>query len=355
MTENTSFLPSYTATHDQNHAYIRQILPLMRRHDVPIDPINFAVWYHYVAGISVELNEEIDILTRKRKLFDTDLNLRLYKSYVCNASVESFEHINSNLLRLIAETSLSVDATNEKVTEAGDNFSNKLSELDTDENPKNLKDILLEVMLETKQLADISQDLKNKLDDSRKEMEALRNEMKNVRVAVNMDALTGLLSRSGFETILNELIEEAPIRSACLVLLDIDHFKRVNDTFGHLIGDKVIKYLASMLKKHAPEHYYLARFGGEEMAIVMPNTSLKAAFSFMDKIRIIMENSQLKYKNDTAQLGKVTFSAGIATLQETDTAYSLIERADNALYKAKDSGRNKVVTEKHIVSTRVQH
>ncbi len=351
MPENTSFLPDYTATSEENHAYMRQILPLMRRYQIPVDPMNFGVWYHYVAGINVELNKEIDGLINEKALFDAALNMRLYKTYVCTASVvESFENINRNLLRLIAETSLSVNATSEKVIEAGDNFNNKLDALKAEESQQNLKEILLEVILETKQLADISQDLKNKLEDSRKEMDVLRDELMHVKVAANTDSLTGLLNRSGFDTQLNELIENTSIRHVCLAILDIDHFKRVNDGFGHLIGDKVLKYLASILKKHSPEHYHLARYGGEEMAIIMPSTQLTEGFTFMEKIRIVMQDSKLKSNNEAGHLGKITFSAGIAALEETDTPYTIIERTDNALYEAKESGRNKVVTDKHLGS-----
>ena len=86
----------------------------MMQHSVPVDPINYAVWYHYVTGTSGDLNEAIDTLIRDQQPFDSNTSLKLYKTYVCNASVESFEKINSNLQRLITQTTLSVNATSEK-------------------------------------------------------------------------------------------------------------------------------------------------------------------------------------------------------------------------------------------------
>lgn len=324
------------------------MLPLMLKHNVPVDPINYAVWYHYVAGTNVDLNKTIDDLIRDQKPFDSDTSLYLYKTYICNATLESFEEINSNLLQLIAQLSRSVNDAGEKASAVGDNINVKLKELDTTRNETGLKSILVDIILETTKLADASRDLKNQLHNTDKEIEKLRNELTHVREAANTDGLTGLLNRYAFDKALNELIKNAPTKNACLAILDIDHFKRVNDSFGHLIGDKVIKHVASLLKNHAAEHHQVARFGGEEMAIIMPNTTLAAAFNLIEQIRKASDTSRLTYKNDTVDIGKVTVSAGIASFQSADSAYTLISRADQALYLAKKTGRNKVVTEDKI-------
>ena len=345
MPENSSFLPTYNASPEQNSEYIRQMLPLMLKHSVPVDPISYAVWYHYVAGTNADLNKAIDTLIRDQKPFDSNISLNLYKTYVCNASVEAFEKINSNLLRLISQTTLSVNTTSEKASAAGENFNFKLKKLITADNAENLKSILVEIILETTQLAEASKALKNQLDNSNKEMEHLRNELSHVRVAAQTDGLTGLLNRLAFDKVLGELVENSSTENACLAILDLDHFKRINDSFGHLIGDKVIKYFASLMKKHAAEHHHVARYGGEEMAIIMPDTALTEAFNLIEQIRKGLNKSNLKHKGDTETIGKVTVSAGIASLKTADTAYTFTERADKALYRAKETGRNKVVTE----------
>jgi len=345
MPENTSFLPIYNASSEQNSEYIRQMLPLMMQHNVPVDPLNYAVWYHYVAGTNADLNKAIDTLIRDQKSFDSDISLNLYKTHICNASVESFEKINSHLQRLISQTTLSVNATSEKASAAGDNFKDKLKELKSAQNEANLKSILIEIILETTQLAEASKVLKNKLENTNKEMEQLRNELTQVRVVANTDGLTGLLNRLAFDKALGELIENATTKNVCLAILDLDHFKRINDSFGHLVGDKVIKYFASLMKKHAAKYHYVARYGGEEMAIIMPDTVLTEAFNLIEQIRRALDKSNLKHKNDTETIGKVTVSAGIASLKAVDTAYTFTDRADKALYRAKETGRNRVVTE----------
>ena len=345
MQESVSILPTYNVSPEQNSAYIRQMLPLMLKHNVPVDPMNYAIWYHYVAGFNKELSKEIDSLINDQKPFDTESTLMLYKKYICNASVEIFEKINQNLMQLINQTALSINAASEKATQVGDSFSSKLKELDGVDSDANFKTILVEIIMQTTQLAEASKDLKNQLVQTHQEMEDLRNELTIVRETANTDGLTGMLNRWAFDKELEELIKNAKPKKACLAILDIDNFKRINDSYGHLVGDKVIKYIASILKKYASEHHHVARYGGEEMAIIMPDTTLTEATKLMEQIRQALDSSRLTYKGNTETIGKVTVSAGIATLRAADEAYSLLDRADKALYAAKESGRNKVVTE----------
>ena len=210
-----------------------------------------------------------------------------------------------------------------------------------------IKNVITEIINETKSLAHLSQSLQSELDDTNKEMEQLRQELIQVKQAATVDALTGLLNRGTFDQTLDKIMEQSPREEACLSLLDLDHFKRINDNFGHLIGDEVLKYTASVLKKLTEKDHFVARYGGEELAIIMPNTSLNKALEISENIRTTLEKSRLKRKNNSESIGKITISIGIAALKPDDTVESFIMRADNALYKAKESGRNRVVSESY--------
>ena len=298
----------------------------MLKHNVPVDPMNYAIWYHYVAGLNGELTQVIDKLIEDQQPFDTDTTLNLYisvyKKYICNASIDEFEKINSNLLKLITQTSSSINTASEKASVIGDNFSNTLKVLESKDD-SNIKSVLVEIILQTTQLAEASKDLKNQLDETQKEMEELKKELVVVRQTANTDKLTGLLNRWAFDKALEALIHTTAPNTACLAILDIDNFKRVNDGFGHLVGDKVIKHIAA----------------------AMPNTTLAEAFELVEQIRLVLDASRLTYKGNTEAIGKVTVSAGIASLQTKDEISTLLTRADKALYRAKETGRNKVVTE----------
>ena len=112
---------------------------------------------------------------------------------------------------------------------------------------------------------------------------------------------------------------------------------------GHTIGDKVIKFVASLIQQHTSEHHHVARFGGEELVVIMPDTRRQDAFMIAENIRAKMQETRLKRKSDEASLGEITVSIGIAEMQPDDTLDSFFNRADAALYKAKRAGRNRVV------------
>ena len=125
-----------------------------------------------------------------------------------------------------------------------------------------------------------------------------------------------------------------------LAVGDIDHFKRINDTFGHLAGDKVLKKVAATFKASIRNSDFIARFGGEEFVFIFENTSSKAAFAIVEKLRKSIQDCQFIYRDHNVG---VTVSFGLTTIVSNDNIESLFMRADNALYKAKDAGRNRII------------
>ncbi|WP_228200588.1 GGDEF domain-containing protein [Arcobacter peruensis] len=159
------------------------------------------------------------------------------------------------------------------------------------------------------------------------------------------DPLTNLYNRRYFEHTIEKLISLAIRRKEklCLLMLDIDKFKNINDTYGHDIGDEVLKKLADNLLELLRNSDVITRMGGEEFAIVFPNTPIEAGYQTADKIRKVIENLKIEVKKDI--LISFTVSIGITLFDENKDkdVHSLLKRADIALYEAKDSGRNKVV------------
>jgi diguanylate cyclase len=129
------------------------------------------------------------------------------------------------------------------------------------------------------------------------------------------------------------------------MLTDIDHFKKFNDSYGHLTGDQVLRLVAISVKQNVKGQDVAARYGGEEFAIVLPNTALRQAITVADHIRRAVMNKELMKRSTGEHLGRVTISIGVATLCASDNPQSLIERADVCLYAAKRSGRNRVIGE----------
>ncbi|MGE0373538.1 MAG: GGDEF domain-containing protein, partial [Gammaproteobacteria bacterium] len=131
----------------------------------------------------------------------------------------------------------------------------------------------------------------------------------------------------------------------CLLLADIDHFKNINDNYGHLLGDKVIRQVAQTMNATVKGSDTAARYGGEEFAILLPNTSLNNARKLAEQIRLKVERIRVRRADNGSTLGVVTISVGAACYRLGDSADSLIHRADMALYAAKNNGRNQVMIE----------
>ncbi len=136
----------------------------------------------------------------------------------------------------------------------------------------------------------------------------------------------------------------------CLLLMDIDHFKKFNDTFGHQVGDEVLKVVARTLKEGVKGRDTPARYGGEEFAVILPQTSLKNAVVVAEQIRTTLASRKLQNRKTGADYGFVTLSIGVSKYRFGESLEALIQRADEALYLGKNRGRNRVVEESELES-----
>ncbi len=173
---------------------------------------------------------------------------------------------------------------------------------------------------------------------------ALRNQVDALKVQVGTDALTNLHNFHYFTEALEQELERSQRtgQSTALILLDLDHFKSVNDTYGHDIGNEVLQHTADILRASIRRLDIACRYGGEEFAIILPGTSLLTSLTVAERIRTTLKETPV-----ITQSGKtltVTASIGVAVFQQPfqDTAQSLIKRADEQLYRAKHKGRNQV-------------
>lgn len=156
------------------------------------------------------------------------------------------------------------------------------------------------------------------------------------------DDLSGLHNRFAFNQALNKESENLQRYGGtyCIAILDIDFFKKINDTYGHDVGDEAIQHVAQLLKKNVRTTDTLARIGGEEFAIIFPHIDLVVAFELLNKLKNIVQNTPLKASNNTNI--PITLSGGITLMQQNEDPNQALKRADNGLYQAKNNGRNRI-------------
>lgn len=180
--------------------------------------------------------------------------------------------------------------------------------------------------------------------------EALRSNYKNSLSLAVTDGLTGIYNRRYMDTHLENVMEECleVPKSMGLMILDIDHFKEVNDTYGHDVGDQIIKQFANRIMEGIRPADMAVRYGGEEFVVIMPGTDIEHSQAVAERIRINMEKNPFEVSTPDGKLIK-TCSIGVTSLNRAggDTAKTVVKRADEALYEAKNSGRNKVVVKKN--------
>ena len=187
--------------------------------------------------------------------------------------------------------------------------------------------------------------LRTSLNEAKVQSAELRNRLEKTEQLVSLDPLTALPNRRHFDTFLSDAIEEAHRKylPLCVVMADIDHFKRLNDTFGHQTGDAVLKRFAQLVKSDVRSTDLVARYGGEEFVVVLKSSPLGTAFEVAESIRAKIASSRWTDPLTGKNLGSVTASFGVAEIRDGESAEQLIDRADKELYAAKKDGRNRVI------------
>lgn len=345
MNNKISIVPDYSENQDKAAEYLRMVLPMISKCKIPANPINYSLCYEYVSGTNQPLKEQLDLHLKQDQPISAEVSNQLYRKFVLNGSADKFDRIGNGLRHLVQQTMTTLESTGMQASSSADTFTSKTELLSSTEDLSVVKEVVQSIISETRDLAEASHGLKDRLNDTSAEVNELRAELEKMKQAAQTDALTGLLNRRAFDSEMTELIANSDelIGKTFLLLLDIDHFKRVNDTYGHLVGDKVLRYTAKLLQQFVGERGMAARYGGEEMAILLRNTDTASALATANEIREALASSRLQRKDNGDPIGQITLSAGVSCLQATDSIESLIDRADSALYKAKESGRNRVI------------
>ncbi len=334
----------YSEDKDQAGEYLRLSLGFIAKYNLPADPACYSVWYQYIAGKNPHLKAAIDHFINSKLPITVKTIKKLYKDHI----LEKDRTITENLLhelRLVINgiSRYAIDTTGD-ITGNGKRLQALVQELEEDEDMDSLSRTMDKIIHEAKDLVQTGKSFQGRMTSSSQELAILRKKLDMSKRDAETDALTGLLNRRGFEKRLHPLLKD-PGSCFCLVMIDIDHFKRVNDTYGHLVGDSILKALANLLKQQTKGKDSLARFGGEEFIILLPETRLEQAGIVAEDIRKKLAAQEWKQRKTGQSMGKITISLGVSQYRPNESEATLMHRVDTALYAAKRDGRNRVVTE----------
>lgn len=334
---------------DNITAVARKVLLMMSKYEIPLYPENYMVWFDYVIGANKEMETDINRIIRDGGPFSDEINDELYQRHFGNDDsrlkmvADAQKEIQKILKDVLDEILYTQDFTSDYRGKL-EGFTAQLKEVkELDE----IHEIVANIMHVTVEVIQASEQLKEHLAETTSKSEKLQHDLDRAQHEILIDPLTSLYNRKAFDkkiaTYIKAYRDAGNIFS--LVMADIDYFKQFNDQHGHQMGDQVLKFMGALLSKELKGKDFVGRYGGEEFVILMEGASLDNACIVADKIRKSLTGVQLKYIKTGQVLGKITISAGVATMRDNDTAESLVKRADDALYLAKQNGRNNVKSE----------
>jgi diguanylate cyclase len=331
----------YVETVARSAELLRQAIPLMSQQAAALHPVSYAVWYEYVAKSNPPLLKMVDDSLAKLGRLDEAKTYAIYRQYISEPLIPLPERVADGFDRLLSEMSDSAnraEAHTERYFQALEHLRGSL--------PATAVGPVAEVLEHTAVMAKAVDHLRAELAASQREICDLRAEVRRVRNDSLVDALTGLANRRSFDERLATFFLDASISSSascplCLVLVDIDHFKRINDTYGHAFGDEVLRAVARTLSGVVGDHGVVARIGGEEFAMLLPAMNVPQAKELAERARFAIASSRIR-RSDGATLEHVTASLGVAGALSSQSPATLLESADSALYRSKQDGRDRV-------------
>jgi diguanylate cyclase len=343
--------------HERTMAFAELALDQIRALGQPATPRNFEVWYNYATGYNPSLNQLVnETLTSSGTLTETDVD-HIFDAYLAPSRLtDRIDRVGSQVMNEMDQIMALIQSAAGSTTHYSESLADATQKLGNADTPEGLRAIVETLVLNTHKMEEANQSLEARLNASKQEIVQLQENLETVRSESLTDPLTTLANRKYFDQALVKAIGEASNTGEPLSLLmtDIDYFKKFNDTFGHLTGDQVLRLVAMAMKQNVKGQDVAARYGGEEFAIVLPSTVLRAAITVADHIRRAVMTKELMKRSTGENLGRVTVSVGVASLRPGDTVATLIERADNCLYAAKRSGRNRVISETDPELTQTQ-
>jgi diguanylate cyclase len=335
-------IPSTSLSLEQAKICAEQAINILLAHSLAPTPVNYAVVFEYQTAANSELHKVLDGHLGSGKPLDEFLLRELYERHVASDRARHFNGLHNDLQGILQTLMQQIGIAGSQSEAYRARLEHNIEKLGSEQDPQALRAVAGDLLDSALKAQQDNHSLQSKLDSARQETEQMREELEKHRREALVDPLTGLFNRRALEQHVEDLWSESGSPTLSVLSLDIDHFKRINDTYGHAVGDVVIRHVADTVRKCIRGDDIAVRFGGEEFLVLLPDPPLEGAIKVAETIRGRIEALRLTRKHDNLTLNPFTISLGVAVRREDENHESLFERADQALYQSKSGGRNRV-------------
>ncbi len=320
----------------------KEELRFLARNNIPLIPENYVLWFEifcYILENDLDLSD-LEIMGLFKEKYPTASEVESVLIEVEPEEKELLKEVASEIVSEIDGVIENLEKHNRKLSEKEESFK----EIRETVEDRSIRDMVGQVLYELGEIRKQNEELKKKLEKANSQIRKLTDELEEKEKEATVDFLTQVANRASFDRTLSDMVNDFYRRNYpfALIMIDIDNFKKINDTYGHQAGDYVLQELARVLKSQLRARDVIARYGGEEFAIILPGVNFSQALRVAERLRRSVEKHLFRYKDIQIP---VTISLGLAMMRDGLDETAIVEKADKALYLAKRSGKNQVKTD----------
>ncbi|RXR25594.1 GGDEF domain-containing protein [Sphingobium fluviale] len=319
-------------------------------HDLDLTVVNFGLALDYLTGNDHQIEKAVRaILSEKGQLTNGVVEQIVAERHAGEMTAEGLSNMLSTVEEDLTRFTTLASESQASANDYGEALQAKVKDMGAESSPEKVVSALIGL---TRSMVEKSRQIEAEMRESQKKTRALQQNLEQARKAAEQDHLTGLPNRRAFEARLKEevTLAQANGESLSVAFCDIDHFKKINDTHGHDTGDRVLKFVGSLLAKISGEKCHVARHGGEEFVMVFRGKTAAEACEIVDQTRADLASRNLVDRNSGERMNQVSFSGGVADAFAYPDPRDALKAADQALYLAKEHGRNRVYMAKGSVA-----
>ena len=329
----------------------RDIIERMGQQQIPTSPANYEIWTTYAAGMKPDLSREIEARLERGEAFTDEANEELFERFFANTrlSIQMLE-TSETIARELDDTVASLRGAGGQAGSYANVLQDAAARFEGGVDLAEFRSVVEHLAITTHEMVESQLKLSEQIEATSRQVQELQTALQSVKVEALTDGLTGLANRRMFEETLRRRMTDAEADKSdmCVLMIDIDHFSRLNEVWGHPLGDQVLRYIASILRAHAQGDVLAARYGGEEFALIMPRTNLYLGEALAARVAKVVKSKRLSLKSTGDVIGEISVSIGVARFKAPETEDELLARVEGCVQAAKLAGRDCIVTDAQL-------